>query len=288
MQTKFPDVSKAEWLAKVEKDLKGKPLDGLNWEVEGEVYSPIWHREDLTTPPQAIRQHRGWKTGVSIPFTSYAQSNKLALEALRGGANFLRFDYPGTMTEDEKETALKDILLDIIDWEFYDVKQGGKSAYALNEVHEFLRVQSSVPWENPRVWLKINDDYFTSIAFIRAVRLCIEQINTTLNLSSACEIGVIVAPNMASNADYHRISGTSKAMAAVMGGADILIVEPADGKGDTSFERRIARNVQHLLAEESHLGKVADPAAGSYYIEALTNNIAEKIWAEFQQISKRG
>jgi len=286
MQTKFPDVSKAEWLAKVEKDLKGKPLESLNWEVEGEAYSPFWHAEDLPVPQPAIRQKKGWKIGVSIPFTSFSNSNRLALEALSGGANFLRFDYPGAMTNEEKASMLKDILLEIIDWEFFDIKQGGKSTYTRNDVTEFLQVLSTTPWENPRVWLKINDDYFTSIAFIRAVRLCIEQINTTLNLSSACEIGVIVEPETTDNADYHRISTTSQAMAAIIGGADILIIAPSNEKESSTFERRIARNIQHLLAEESYFSNVADPAAGSYFIEQLTDTIANKIWEEFQQINK--
>lgn len=286
MQTKFPDYSKAEWLAKVEKDLKGKPIEGLNWEIEGETFSPFWHRDDMSEPPLKISHITICKIGVSIPFSDYASSNKLALEALRGGANFLRFDYPGSMSEADKAILLDGILLEIIDCEFFDQQRGGKSTYSQADIADYLKVQATTPWENPRIWLRIDNDYFKSIAFIRAVRLCIQQINHAHNLSSSCEIGVIVSPDKDCPADFQRISSTSKAMSAIIGGADILLIEPMDTKRGSTFERRIARNIQHLLHEESHLGTVADPAAGSYYIENLTNTVAEKIWAAFQQISK--
>ena len=54
------------------------------------------------------------------------------------------------------------------------------------------------------------------------------------------------------------------------------------------FARRIARNTQLLLLEESHLGRVLDPAAGSWFVEDLTEQLAEKAWEHFQQIEARG
>ena len=83
------------------------------------------------------------------------------------------------------------------------------------------------------------------------------------------------------------IAATTMAMSAVLGGADRLTVLPFDtGREEQSpypqaFSRRIARNVQQLLKLESGLAEVADPAAGSYYIEQLTRQLAEKAWEEF-------
>ena len=74
-------------------------------------------------------------------------------------------------------------------------------------------------------------------------------------------------------------------MAAALGGADRLVLRAANlgaGEASTSFSRRIARNVQHLLKMESYLDRVQDPAAGSYYIETLSNQFAEKAWKVFQ------
>ena len=74
------------------------------------------------------------------------------------------------------------------------------------------------------------------------------------------------------------------ALAGILGGATRLTVFPANSNTEqaSGFTRRIARNVQHLLELESHLGKVVDPAAGSYYIEKLTGEIAEKAWNSLQ------
>jgi methylmalonyl-CoA mutase len=88
---------------------------------------------------------------------------------------------------------------------------------------------------------------------------------------------------------------TVAAFAAGVGGADTVLVHPFDvaipggfpGPAP-SFGRRIARNTQLLLLEESHLGQVLDPAAGSWYVEDLTEQVAEQAWKHFQDIESRG
>ena len=71
---------------------------------------------------------------------------------------------------------------------------------------------------------------------------------------------------------------------------DSLTVMPFDitYKASDDFSERIARNQQLLLRDESHFGKVTDPAAGSYYIENLTANIAEQAWKLFLEINANG
>ena len=83
----------------------------------------------------------------------------------------------------------------------------------------------------------------------------------------------------------NKIRATTQAMSAVLGSVDMLTIAPSDALNAESsdFSRRIARNVQHLLQMESYLDKVADPAAGSFYIEKLTNQIAEAVWEKFQE-----
>ncbi len=77
------------------------------------------------------------------------------------------------------------------------------------------------------------------------------------------------------------------AMSAVLGGADRLAVRPFDAGTDApsrpaGFGRRMARNVQHLLKMESFFTELHDPAAGSYYVEKLTLQLAEAAWTKFQ------
>jgi len=82
----------------------------------------------------------------------------------------------------------------------------------------------------------------------------------------------------------------TEAMSAALGGAGSITVEPFDAvfRSANEFSERIARNQQLLLAEESHLDKVADPGAGSYYIEELTSLIATEAWKLFTAIEEDG
>ena len=73
---------------------------------------------------------------------------------------------------------------------------------------------------------------------------------------------------------------------AALGGADAIVVLPftfALGKPQ-AFARRVARNIQIVCQEESHLGRVNDPAGGSWYVENLTEDMAKKAWEIFQDI----
>ncbi len=88
---------------------------------------------------------------------------------------------------------------------------------------------------------------------------------------------------------------TLAAFGAGVGGADTVLVQPFDvaipgGAPGVApaFARRIARNTQLLLLEESHLGRVLDPAAGSWFVEDLTEQLARQAWADFQSIEAHG
>ena len=86
------------------------------------------------------------------------------------------------------------------------------------------------------------------------------------------------------------IRATTMAMSAVLGGANRLTVLPYDAGREAeavyprAFARRVARNVQHLLQLESGFAELADPAAGSYYLEKLTAQLASSAWEKFQKL----
>ncbi|MGB8208876.1 MAG: methylmalonyl-CoA mutase family protein, partial [Mycobacterium sp.] len=88
---------------------------------------------------------------------------------------------------------------------------------------------------------------------------------------------------------------TLAAFGAGVGGADTVLVYPFDvaipggfpGMA-TSFARRMARNIQLLLLEESHVGRILDPAGGSWFVEDLTEQLAQQAWQHFQAIEKHG
>ncbi|MBL7828569.1 MAG: hypothetical protein JNJ57_18185 [Saprospiraceae bacterium] len=140
-----------------------------------------------------------------------------------------------------------------------------------------------------RFSIPVGRHYFFEIAKLRALQILWLNVlkawgaePTTAHLS--CEI----APEAFTDDLYtNMIRGTSIAMSAIIGGASQLTVQPYDQGREQlaayppAFGRRIARNVQHLLKMESHLDGYVDAAAGSYYIEQLTNTLAEKAWVEF-------
>ena len=92
------------------------------------------------------------------------------------------------------------------------------------------------------------------------------------------------------DANVNMLRTQTEAMSAVLAGVDSLTVLPYDTayKPADDFSERIARNQQLLLKEESHFDKVVDPAAGSYYIETLTEAIAKQAWALFLDVEDKG
>jgi methylmalonyl-CoA mutase len=86
------------------------------------------------------------------------------------------------------------------------------------------------------------------------------------------------------------LRATTEAMAAAIGGADAIEVEPFDGAYREPGEsaRRLARNTQIILKQEAWLNRVVDPAAGSYYLEVLTDSLAREAWKLLQQVEAAG
>ena len=92
------------------------------------------------------------------------------------------------------------------------------------------------------------------------------------------------------DANVNMLRTQTEAMSATIAGVDSLTVLPYDisFKTPDDFSERIARNQQLLLKEESHFDKVTDPAAGSYYIETLTNQLAAQAWKLFLDVEDKG
>ncbi len=86
------------------------------------------------------------------------------------------------------------------------------------------------------------------------------------------------------------LRSTVESFAAIMGGVKSIHTSAFDEVLETPnpFSDRIARNVQSILMEEAHLNRVADPSKGSFYVEKLTNELAEKAWEHLQLIEGKG
>lgn len=140
----------------------------------------------------------------------------------------------------------------------------------------------------------IGTEYFIEIAKLRALRILWNNVLKGFGVHQPTSVEIIahLAPeSQDENLHTNMIRAGTQAMSAIIGGADRLYILPADAPAQETpspFTRRIARNIHHLLDLEAHIAKVADPAAGSWYIENLTNLLAEKAWARFQEYDRNG
>ncbi|MFA5668800.1 MAG: methylmalonyl-CoA mutase subunit beta [Balneolaceae bacterium] len=142
----------------------------------------------------------------------------------------------------------------------------------------------------------VASNYFLEIAKLRAFRLIWSQILDTyqegLSQKYPAYIHAHTATLNTSLKDPHNniLRATTEAMSAAIGVADAITITPFDDiyNEENSFSDRIARNIQLILKEEAYFDKVADPSAGSYYIEHLTTHLAEEAWKVFQEIERNG
>ena len=143
------------------------------------------------------------------------------------------------------------------------------------------------------VVLSVDADQFLSTAKVRAMRKLWARLETACGLApSHLDLHAETAWRMLTRVDpaVNWLRTTTAVFAAGVGGADHVVVEPwtaAIGLPD-AFARRIARNTQLILIEESNLHRVADPAAGSGGMEALTDELCKRAWAQFQDWEKAG
>ncbi len=132
----------------------------------------------------------------------------------------------------------------------------------------------------------IETDFFVSIAKLKALRFLWFQVAQAYGHTDfdTTNLYLHVRSNAWINADFqphgNMLKETTASMAAVLGGTNGLSVYPEDLENEVMS--RIALNTSNILREESHLNKVADPLAGSYFVENMVMEMAEKAWAKFQ------
>ena len=144
--------------------------------------------------------------------------------------------------------------------------------------------------------LSISANYFLEIAKLRAGRMLWAQIVKAYGPKWDCSCKMIVhAENGSWNKTIYdpyvnALRTQTEAMSASLGGVDSMTILPFDAiyEDSTEFSDRIARNQQLLLKEEVNFDKIADPGAGSYYIEELTASIGDQAWKMFLEVQDKG
>lgn len=143
--------------------------------------------------------------------------------------------------------------------------------------------------------VSMTTEQFLTISRLRALRLLWNRVGEVLGVGEehrgARQHAVTSLRQLSRDDAYVNLLRTTIAsFAAAAGGAEYQSVLPFDTVLGlpSMFSRRIARNVQVLLAEESNVGRVNDPAGGSWYVESMTRQVAEKAWGVFQELDAEG
>ncbi len=175
-------------------------------------------------------------------------------------------------------------------------------AFTLSSAHEYLvkmlevnlKAADMLPYF--RLSFATGSSYFAEIAKIRAARLLWAYI-TRHYVPGNQELAQVEIHSVSSlwnktifDPYNNMLRTTTETMSAILGGSNSINTLPYDitYRPSEGLSDRVARNIQHILKEESYLDKVIDPAAGSYYIENLTASIAHHAWELFQQIEQQG
>lgn len=144
--------------------------------------------------------------------------------------------------------------------------------------------------------LAVGTDYFTEMVKFRAFRTLWSGLVTAYapehSCTAAANIMATSANTTLSAIDPHTnlLRLTTAAMSAVLGGVHGLELQSFDRplNGGSDFGAELSRNIQLILKNEAYLDKVVDPAAGSYYLESLTDQLSDQAWAFFQAIEGQG
>ena len=164
-------------------------------------------------------------------------------------------------------------------------------AYTLSHVNEYFNTIKTI--KHPIIIeVAVGTNYFFEIAKLRALRLLFKTLSLEYNHDLDCEI--IITPTKRNKTIYdyntNMLRTTTECMSAILGGANGIcnLAYDAIYHKDNEFGDRIARNQLLILKHESYFDKVNNPADGSYYIEILTEQLAEKSLILFKEIESNG
>ncbi|MFN8281953.1 MAG: methylmalonyl-CoA mutase family protein [Chitinophagales bacterium] len=312
ISSQFKSISAEDWKNKIIKDLKGEQFEKLISQTTDEIEILPFYTEETTKDfrlkiPE--KQTANWSITEKIVVENIVKANADSLHALQNGANCILFDlHKQPLSTDDINQLTDGILIDVAPVYFYNYVNNNKTDLekavpnscidpvivqqqdsAVNELTDALQQALKSSYSSSYFHFYIGQNYFLEIAKFRAFRWLWHQLAA---LNKIQDTVFIIAETgnsnrVASEKEIYNnmLRNTTEAMSAVLGGCDYLIINSHDVAAENSdFGKRIARNVQHILQQESYFSDMPDLAKGSYYIEYLTYQLANKTWKKLQCI----
>lgn len=245
----------------------------------------------------------------NLPFLSVEFSNKINEFASKNNANiFIQNDPIGQLSKNgnwfenlEKDFEKLNTIASKTIVPFLTISSGiyqnaganivQQLAYTLAQANEYF---NRIPAINQPITIEVavGTNYFFEIAKLRALRLLFNTLASEYNHNFDCHIIATPTKRNKTLYDYNvnMLRTTTECMSAILGGADAVanLAYDAIYHKDNEFGDRISRNQLLVLKHESYFDKVNNPADGAYYIETLTEQLAEKALELFKDIEKNG
>jgi methylmalonyl-CoA mutase len=306
----FVVPSKDDWLAQIGKELKGRPIEDLKNDWFGLSVEPVYHQTDIdwhcpsprtgTSAWQLIVDHCDTNDPVGlyddVDFVGshrktdfrkwYGIDVQLTEDVLHSTTGAFINAKPSKANLALAKDANGNVLYSLINPNTNIVGEGEiryfiEKAEELKSRFDELRVDNGVSLVNVEVYLSTN--FFYEVARLRSLRLALESV-----FDGKCpSITAICGPEQLNGEDDYTnlLRTTTKALSAVVGGADLVYVK-SFSKEASEKSVRWARNISHLLKHESHFDWVNDTANGSYLVEYLCKQLLASV--EVKSTSQEG
>lgn len=190
------------------------------------------------------------------------------------------------------------LTVDVLPYDDAGASDVQQLAYAIATGIEYLRdleaagFPAGLGFSEIQFRVSADADQFMTIARLRALRALWSRVGEVVGAPAPALQHAVTSRRMFTRDDpyVNLLRITIAGFSAAIGGADRITTLPHDSVHGlpTDFSRRMARNVQLLASEESNIGRVADAAGGSWYVESLTQQLCEKAWALVQDIESEG
>lgn len=177
---------------------------------------------------------------------------------------------------------------------------GATSSYqlacTLAQVNEYLswldKNEQIKSIQHVDISIAVGTDFFEEIAKCRALRICLATLLAAYEIDATVQLHVETSDMYRSPFDAYSnlLRDTIAGMAAVLGGCNSLLIHPFDQfkQEASSLSNRMSRNQQLIFKEEAYLSEIADAASGSFYLEQLTEQLADQAWIMFKAIEAKG